>query len=106
VIVEIFWSKLDEGPVKTGVTCDEVANAVPSSVESMREQLESVLPLLHDLRERVRCVARRSVALDTQGLESKGRLEGVEAVTPQGRVVSAEQLSTYKGDFGLRRSQL
>lgn len=75
-------------------------------MERTREQPEAALPLLHDLRERVRCLARRSVVLDTQGLESKGRLEGVEAVTPQGRVVSAEQLSTYKGDFGLRRSEL
>jgi hypothetical protein len=103
VIVEIFRLKLDSSIVKTGVTCDSVATAVKSSLESTPRELESALPTPHDLRERVRCVARRSVVLITPyGEEIKGKLAGVKAVTPQGKVMTGEQLSTWKGDFGLR----
>ena len=35
----------------------------------------------------------------------KGRLEAVEAVTPQGRLISAQELSRFKGDFGLRKKE-
>lgn len=101
-IVEIFLIKLKESrPLTPGVMCNEVANAVPLEVTPARP--EPARP--QDLRERVRCVARRSVVLDTQGLETKGRLRGVEAVTPQGGLISGEQLSTYKGEFGLRKKE-
>lgn len=44
--------------------------------------------------------------LDAQVVEIKGMMHGVEAVTPQGKLVLAERLSTYKGEFGLRRREV
>lgn len=49
-------------------------------------------------------MARRSVVLDKEG-GAKGRLGAVEAVTLQGRLISAEELSRFKGDFGLRKKE-
>lgn len=105
-IAEIFLAKLKESrTIKTGITCDEVASATRVSSETISTRSGTLLSLRsHDLRERVRCVARRSVALDKEG-GAKGRLGAVEAVTLQGRLISAEELSRFKGDFGLRKKE-
>ena len=105
-IAEIFLAKLKESrTIKTGITCDEVASATRVGSETISTRSGTLLSLRsHDLRERVRCVARRSVALDKEG-GAKGRLGAVEAVTLQGRLISAEELSRFKGDFGLRKKE-
>ena len=105
-IAEIFLAKLKESrTIKSGITCDEVASATRVSSETISTRSGTLLSLRsHDLRERVRCVARRSVALDKEG-GAKGRLGAVEAVTLQGRLISAEELSRFKGDFGLRKKE-
>ena len=105
-IAEIFLAKLKEPrTIKTGITCDQVASATRASSETIHRPPGTLLSLQpHDLRERVRCVARRSVVLEKEG-GAKGRLEAVEAVTLQGRLISAEELSRFKGDFGLRKKE-
>ena len=49
-------------------------------------------------------MARRSVVLEKE-CAIKGRLEAVEAVSPQGRLISAREMSRFKGDFGLRMKE-
>ena len=80
-----------------------MCNEVVAAILSMDSLARTELALLPGLEERVKCVARRSAVLNAEGLEMKGSIDAVEAINPYGTLVSAGELSTYKGDFGLRK---
>lgn len=93
-------TKLNDGrSTRTGVMCSEVVAAILSMSSLARTEL--ALP--PDLGERVKCVARRSAVCNAEGLEIKGAIDAVEAINSHGTLVSAGELSTYKGDFGLKK---